>query len=267
VLSQEDVWPVPIVVVNGPNRDPALVREIERDSRVQLIQIEERGIPKALQAGRKAVNTEWFSTLDDDDIYLQGALALRVKALVSSTDCDTVVTNGLRRSASSEQIHIQDISLIERNPLQALRRGNWLLPGSWLCRSDGVGDWVFDGMPRSLECTYLAVRFSLRRRLCFLDQPTVAWYTDTPASSSKSREYILDQTAALERILELPLPIEAKQWFRHNVTKARHKIAILHSQEGNLASAWSAHLYSLRGARGWRHLPFTLRLLSMSLRG
>ena len=42
---------------------------------------------------------------------------------------------------------------------------NWLLPGSWLCRTEAAGPKFFDGMPRFLECTYLGLRFAAECRI------------------------------------------------------------------------------------------------------
>jgi hypothetical protein len=150
---------------------------------------------------------------------------------------------------------------VARAPLDALEHGNWLLPGSWLCRSDGIGVWVFEGMPQMLECTYLALRFALHGKLCFLSQPTMAWSADTPGSESKSRSYVLGQVAALERILELPLPDDTRAWLRKRVPAARQRVARLHFQEQHYATAWRWHLTAVLGPGGWRYLPFSLRLL------
>lgn len=266
VLSQEGVRPIPILVVNGSRRDQSLVRHLKTDTRVRVIEVGEAGIPGAFQAGRESVDTQWFSSLDDDDVYLPGALAARVEALRARPDCDTVVTNGLRRNSDGDQLHNPDMSVIEREPLSALTAGNWLLPGSWLCRSERIGPWLFDGMPKFLECTYLAIQFALHCRLCCLDEPTVAWYTDTPESESKSRAYVLSMDNALKRILELPLPAEFRPWIRRKISEAQHNISELHLGDGKIDESWRWHLSSLSGPGGWRHLPFSLQLLRASLR-
>lgn len=265
VLSQEGVTATPIVIVNGPDGDPTLIRELEADSRVRLSRVKAPGIPGALRAGRALVNTEWFSALDDDDIYLPGALATRIKALRTSPSCETVVTNGLRRNTDEDEIHIADIAAVEQDPLNALTRGNWLLPGAWLCRSASVGEWLFDEMPQSLECTYLAIQFALRGRLCFVEQPTIAWYTNTPDSESKSDSYIFGQEAALERILEMQLPNELRQQMRRRITGVRHRIAELYLREDRLARSLRWHLRSLAGRGGWRYASFSLKLLRATL--
>lgn len=266
VLSQEGVNAVPVVVVNGANRCPELVRELGSDPRVQLIEIPQAGIPGALRAGRDAMQCEWFSSLDDDDVYLPDALATRVQALRARPECGAVVTNGYVRGHGVERLHVPDMQRVARDPLKALTEGNWLLPGSWMCRTESVGSGLFDRMPKMLECTYLALQLVLHCRPCFLDRPTVVWNTDTPGSASKSREYRLGHVEALEQLLELPLPPDTRRWLMASRTSAQHERADFHLRENALQQAWPWHIRTLTSRGGWRHAPFTLRLLLAALR-
>lgn len=266
VLSQEGVNAVPVVVVNGANRCPELVRELGSDPRVQLIEIPQAGIPDALRAGRDAMQCEWFSSLDDDDLYLPDALATRVQALRARPECGAVVTNGYVRGHGVERLHVPDMQRVARDPLKALTEGNWLLPGSWMCRTESVGSGLFHRMPRMLECTYLALQLVLHCRPCFVDRPTVVWNTDTPGSASKSREYWLGHVEALEQLLELPLPPDTRRWLMASRTSAQHERADFHLRENALLQAWPWHIRTLTSRGGWRHAPFTLRLLLAALR-
>ena len=130
-----------------------------------------------------------------------------------------------------------------------------------MCHSDRVGTWLFEGMPRWLECTFLALRFSLHCKPCFLDFPGVVWHQDTPGSASKSRAYAEGQVTALEHILELALPEEARIWAERSKSAAEHSIASLHLREGALSKAWKWHIRSLAGTGGARYLLFSLRML------
>ncbi|MGH7506143.1 MAG: glycosyltransferase family 2 protein [Longimicrobiales bacterium] len=261
VLAQQCVHVAPIVVINGTAADPSLVRELRADRLLRVVALERADLPAALCAGRALVDTPFFAALDDDDLLLPGALAARVAAVEAEPGFDAVVSNGLRRDLRRDVLHLTDITRIERDPVGALPRSNWLLPGSWLCRSEKVGPWLFEGMPQYLECTYLALRLATRSRLQFLDEPTVIWHVDTPASVSRSRDYILGQVPALLRILELDMPAGVRTEFRAKLSYACHAIAYLHLTEGAVGKAWSWHLRSLREPRGWRHLPFTRKLL------
>ncbi len=266
VLTQEGVRGMPLVIVNGAEWDASLVRELTADPRLRVITIDEPGIPAALTAGRKLVETPWFSELDDDDVMMPGALALRLDALEAHPELDAVVTNGYRRGATAEALSMTDISAVRRDPLTALLSCNWLLPGSWLCRTDRVGVEVFRDMPRFLECTYLAARLASTGRLLLVDQPTVIWHTDIPDSESKSRDFHFGEVAALNRILDLELPEHFRAGIRRKRAEASHSIANRLITEGNPGEAWRWHLRSLTDPSGWRYLLFTRRVIAAMAR-
>ncbi len=238
VLGQDGVRTVPLLVINGPDRDPELTRELRNDRRMKVTTLDDASLPTALLTGRGMVDTPWFAELDDDDLLVPGALARRVQALESDPEYDAVVTNGVKRDATGDTLSITDASVVRDDPLRALSQRNWLLPGSYLCRTETVGPELFEGMPRYLECTYLAFRLATDYRLQFLDYPTVVWHTDTPRSESKSREYVLGQVAAIQRLLELGLPSDAQARLRQRASNASHNIARLHLREKNLGDAW-----------------------------
>ena len=102
-------------------------------------------------------------------------------------------------------LHIQPQFDVGADPLRALLERNWLLPGSWLCRSALVGPSLFDGMPPYLECTFLAVRFSSASRMAWVDEPTVVYHVGAPLAVTSSREYVIGQMDALRAILALPM--------------------------------------------------------------
>ena len=261
VLTQQGVRAMPLVVVNGDERDARLVEALKHDARIRVVFADEASIPGALRLGRSHVDTPWLAALDDDDVLLPGALLARTVALKHRPDCVAVVTNGFRRETSRDTLHVRDFADVRRDPLRSVLKLNWLLPGSWLSRTAALDDVVFQRMPRFLECTYLAIRFATTHRTCFLDVPTVAWSTDTLGSESKSRQYRLGTEAALNRILELELPSDVRHAFTRKLADARHFAAALYLQEGNRRAAWDSHLRSLRGPAWWRYLTFTPRLL------
>jgi hypothetical protein len=260
VLSQDGVRVVPLVVINGTNQDPVLVREIMADGRLRTA-TSAPGLATALVVGRELVDTPFFAELDDDDIYLPGALSARLRAL-ETLDVDTVISNGLRRNAGGDVLHIPDTTAVARDPLRALCRANWLLPGSWLCRTDRVEPWLMRGMPAHLECTWLAVRFATRTRIHILERPTVVWHTDTPCAVTRTSEYVLGQVPGLKRILELELPPDVRDEFRRRLAPACHMIAELYLRSGRRGQAWRWHLRSLVEPGGASFLPFTVRMLA-----
>lgn len=261
VLGQERIRACPILVLNGSGADPDLVRALNADARLRVITVEQEGLPAALRVGRQHVHTAFFATLDDDDVLLPHALATRLEAARRDPGPDVVVTNGLRRGSEGDFPHVSDPDAVQRDPLGALVGMNWLLPGSWLCRSDAADATLFDGMPAHLECTYLALRFASDLRMQFLSEPTVIWDTTSPQSASSSPAFRLGQAAAIETLLELEMPPRLRASFERRLRYACHANAEHFLAMADLRLAWSWHLRSLRADGGWRHLPFTRKLL------
>jgi hypothetical protein len=261
VLQQQGVHVAPLLVINGPSADPAIVRELDADPRLRVTRLEQASLPAALHHGRGLVDTAWFAELDDDDVLLPDALAARLAALQANPPSDVVITTGYRRTAHGDEVNVHDTTAIRRDPLLALCGANWLLPGSWLCRTSPASERLFEHMPPYLECTWLAIQFAMHHTVHFLEQPTVIWHVDSPRAVSRSRDYVLGQVPALERILGLDLPPAVHAAFRRQISPACHEIADLRLREGNRRDALAWHLRSLREPGGLRWLPFTRRLL------
>src|SRR2546425_13312811 len=100
------------------------------DRRVRWARLEQADVRPVLRAGREMVQTNWFTELDDDDVLLPGALAVRVQALEERPEFDAVVTSGFRRDAAGDALSIDDVRIVEQDPVRALLRHNWLLPGA-----------------------------------------------------------------------------------------------------------------------------------------
>ena len=266
VVRQAGVRALPLVVVNGPWRDAELVRALLADRRLRVVQRDDAGLPEALRLGAEHVDTPWWGTLDDDDLLLDGALPLRHRALAADDGCDVVATNGYRHAGGRNVLHVAAGAEVAADPLRALLRGNWLLPGSWLARADRVDAALFDGMPHYLECTYLAARFATRYRLRWLDEPTVVYHAESPLAASRSRAYTLAQPDALRAMLTLDLPDDVRQALRTRVAGACHTAADGELRRGHTREAWRWHAETLREPGGWRHLTFVRHLLRASLR-
>lgn len=267
VREQRGIRAVPLVVLNGAQRAPEVEGVLLADPGVRLIVRDAPGIASALRTGREAVNTPWFTALDDDDILLPDALARRVHALEAHPECDVVVTNGLiREDGSDDVLHMPAEAGVGRDPLRALLRRNWLLPGSWLARTDRMGATLFDAMPRHRECTYLALRFASEYHMRWLQEPTIVYNLGSPFAASRSREYLLGQVDALHSLLTLPLPQRVRARLRWQVAAALHEGADFLWSVGELDDAWRLHLRSLVAMGGLRFLPFTRHLLSAAWR-
>ena len=262
IVSQEGVRAVPVIVVNGPDRDPALCRALEADPRCRVVVEERANLPGALRAGRARVDTPWFATLDDDDEYLPQALLTRYRALRDAPELDVVVTNGIRRSAAGDRLQVDRSDLVRRDPLRALVARHWLMPGAYLARADRCGLELFDGMPSYLENTYLALRLALSYRFTFLDAPTLVRHLDTPNSESKSAAYLTGQVEGIRTLLRLDLPPDVRDVFRRRVAQACHAASARLLGAGSRWDAWAWHLRSLGELGGLHYLPYTWRLLA-----
>lgn len=265
-LGQAGVCPTVIVVLNGPDRNAEVERALHDDRRVTLLVREARGLPAALAAGRAMVETPWFTSLDDDDFLLPGALLLRVRALEGRADCAAVVTNGYRRDEAGDELHVKRNHRVHADPIRAMLEANWFLPGSWLCRSELVGVRVFEDMPNYLECTYLALRIASEHRIIWRDTPTVVYSVGSPAAESLSRASVLGQVRGLRRILALNLPEDVRRVLRSRIAVAYHTAADHERKTGAIREAWRWHVASLLQPSGWRYVAFTRHLLRDALR-
>ena len=265
VLGQHGVRALPIVVINGQQRDPELVQRLRDDTRLRTFDHPIADLPGALRIGRRHVDGAWFTALDDDDVMLPGALATRVHALSNGDEFDAVVTSGFCRSDEGDTLSIGDVERVARDPLGELVRLNWMLPGSWLCPNDTESRTLFDAMPPHLECTYLAIVLCTTRRVRFLATPTVVWHRDSPIAASRSMGYRTGQAASIRRLMELDLPSGVRDAYRKKLAAAYHDAARAWLEGGDLSQAWRQHFMSLRSSGGWRHLPFTRRLIFSGL--
>jgi len=258
ITSQCGVHAIPIVVVNGGEQDETLVDRLRSTSPVLVLDPADAGLPAALHAGLARVDTPFVTSLDDDDVLLPGALAVRHAALTADAGVDVVVTNGFRRLDGRDDLLVPDPERVRRDPLRALFDGNWLLPGSWLARTAAVAPWLYDRMPPYLENTYLALRFASELRMRYLDEPTVVWDHGSPDRLSRSLAYLEGQPASLARLLALPLPLPPaiRGLLRQRLRLAWHALANESLERGDLSLAMRHHLRTVAQRGGWRHLPF-----------
>lgn len=266
VCGQQEASAVPLVVVNGKRFDRSLLAELESSSRLVVTRIDDANLPNALRVGRSMVRTRWFSSLDDDDVLLSGALSRRREALIAAPEADVVVTNGYRNDAMDDVLFQADMGAVARDPVGRLANGTWLLPGSWLARSDRVGVELFDGMPSYLECTFLAIQFSLRYRTIFRDEPTVRWHAATPGGEHLSAASLLAQPEALLQLLSMSLPSRLRRGLRRHLAAAHHAKANYYLQKGQIGHAWQQHMRTLAQPDGLRHWPLSVKILWRAVR-
>jgi glycosyltransferase involved in cell wall biosynthesis len=265
-LHQRGVRCTPIVIANGPSADPALVRDLmgRRDINFSFLNTGNQSL--ALGVGREMVDTPFFGELDDDDELTPHALRMRWEYMDANPTVDAVVTNAICRSDGSDRLSIMSAEKVQNDPLRSFMRSNWLLPGSALFRTATITSDFFFGMPQYLEWTYLALLLCMKRRIGFLQQPTVIHYTDRPFSITNSRECVTGGTKAIEALLQLEIAPDVRAWLKTRRGASYHAIADLHLRERQYGAAWTTHLKSLLLKRGWQYLPFTRHLIMEMLR-
>jgi glycosyltransferase involved in cell wall biosynthesis len=259
-LTQAGVRVDPIVVANGRDCDADLVDGLLRRRDIRVLRRREAGLGAAIAAGREIVEAPYFAELDDDDLFLPGALAARVATMEANPAIDATITSGYLRSAQGDILNVPRISRCAVDPLRALIDRIWLTPGAGLFRSATIPATYFEDMPPHLEWTYLAVRLALERRVAFLDTPTFVYSEDTPHSLSKSREHVLRQPDALQTVLRMALPSDVRRALRRKYVAALHGASVKDLELGRKVDAWKWHLRTLLHLYGWRYLTYTRHL-------
>ena len=164
---------MPLIVINGRERDPELAAGISADRRLRVATLEHADLPAALHCGRRMVDTTWFAELDDDDVLMPGALSTRVDALENDHQCHAVVTNGIRRGIDGDTLHfVEDASTIEADAVRAMFRYSWLLPGCWLCEPVQLRSNCFEDIPDFVVHLFGPTDGGAGLRLKFLDCQT-----------------------------------------------------------------------------------------------
>ena len=176
-----------LVVINGARFDPQLRQQLADRQDIRLICIAEPGLPNAIGVGRRAVVSDYFGFLDDDDYLLPGSVDLRTSYLDAHPQTDAVVTNGLREEWGDEPQFFNDpgqLVKIKEDPLAALLEANWMTPCGALYRTGTVPPDLFLNLTKYAEWTDVASRLIDDYRFDFLFENTFV-QSDTPGSLSK----------------------------------------------------------------------------------
>lgn len=262
VVSQDGVAAMPVVVVNGARFDPVLLAQLEARDDLRLVRIAEPNLFRARRAGFGSLRTAFFATLDDDDVFLPGALQHRLAVLQADPACDWVVTNGVFAAPDGERPYIADIAAVRRDPYGTLLDYCWLCSAGNLFRRTAVRADIFDAT-RSMDLTYIAFRLLAEgRKVAFTDEPTFRYFS-SPDSTSKQDFYNLPTAEAIATMMALPLPGWVRRGLARKYRRAMHDVANYHLDKGQIVKAWTAHLRSLAGLpEVFRYAAFTRKLLA-----
>ena len=252
-----------LVVANGPGIDAAVLAEVERLPGVALLRREQPGVCAARRAGRDAVDTEFFCFLDDDDVYLPGAVAARLEPLAADPGFDLAVGNGFTMAGGERRLlaTAAECAAFAADPAGQLLESNWLPSCAGLFRTDAVPPELFEPTEMHHEWTLLAFRLALNNRIAFVAQPTFCVH-DTPGSLSKDPEHVWCSAGAVLRMLDYDMPLALRRKVQRKLGAALHVRASRCLEQGRIAEARRWHLQSLAEPGGLaRYAAFTRKLL------
>ena len=260
VLDQKDVDAVPLVVLNGNIYDSDLFSKLKSNKDILLKYIKKGSLPNAIHEGRKMVDTEFFSFLDDDDIYTTNSLALKLIAFNSDKSLDVVVGNGYKVANDGKYKVFSNGCLLNKQPLRELIKYNWLASCSALFKTNSIGFDFFDRNFKHYEWTYIAYQLTLFRKIKFINDITYI-VNDTDSSLSKSEEYIITQPHLYQKLKRLSLPEEIYQQIIKKEIQCYHNISNYYLDAKKIKDAWKWHFKSLLSFYGIRYLLYTRKLI------
>jgi glycosyltransferase involved in cell wall biosynthesis len=250
-----------LVVVNGQRFEQRLVDELRARDDIEVIQVAEGSQTNAQLIGRRAVTTEFFAFLDDDDEYLTGALDKRV-GMLTGNSAAVAVTNGYWCSKGVDQLLYSRMEKVAGDPLNELFHENWLNNCNHLYRSAIVGVHYFEGAPALFEWTWLGFRLTMDGNSVVADSAATFRVNDTPGSLSKSATFMASRVDLYDRMLALGPERATAALIRRRKSSAWHEVSAAEITAGRKLPAFAAHLRSLTCHwSGWRYVAFSRHIL------
>lgn len=258
--EHQDEAVLPVVVVNGCRYVPEVLDSLSRQSGLRCLYLDKGSHIEARLAGRRAVETEFFGFLDDDDEYLPGAAQCQLSVATSERSIDAVITNGFWHESGQDTKQFADLASFEHHPLESLMDWPWLHGGGAMFRTDRISADYLE-TPPCMELTYIALKLSLTRRLRFLDVPTYRYHRQTPESLSRMKEYLVGEPEAIREMLKLDPPPHIKRRLKRKHVASLHRLSNSERRDGRYGAAWRYHLRSVLSPYGIRYWPYTRHLL------
>lgn len=225
-----------------------------------MTSISQASLSAAILAGRRLVDTPFFSFLDDDDEYLPGATSIRLDALARNPDAAFAVANGFRSLDGHDTLALEWSGDIAIDPLKSLLKRNWLASCGGLFRTAAVEPELFEDVPRYLEWTWIAYRIVTAGKVpLFVDEPVFRVH-DTPGSESKSEAYLLAHPGILQRMRARASRADIRHLLSRKLASAWHSVCTHYVEQRMGRAAWLAHIRSCMVGDGYRYLTFTRKL-------
>jgi glycosyltransferase involved in cell wall biosynthesis len=250
-----------IVVVNGDRYDVGVCDWLKSQRDVRYEYVASPSAPGAVLRGRELVQTEFFSTLDDDDEYLAGMTDRKVSILTADHQMDLLVANAYQCSGDVDTLLYDQLGDVSSRPLECLMQFNWLHNGNALFRSVSVTTAYFKDYHAYGEWTWLAFRLAMDgKKVAVLDIPSFR-YNDTSESLSKSSAYAQSYMSLFRRMLDRMPPRHIKRMIHRNMGAACHDASVASLRDGRKLDAWRYHWQSLVEIEGLKYLGYTRHLV------
>lgn len=261
-IRRSSVEPIRIlVVVNGSRNDVDLCSWLKEQPDVVFEYQHTPSAPQAVYRGRELVETEFFSTLDDDDEYLDGATDQKLLFLRSNLAADLVVTNGYRLVGEVDKPHYSNLLRVARDPLGVLMQFNWLHSGNALYRTTSVELFHFSDSHPYAEWTWLAFKLAMAsKKIGTLESMTFKCY-DTPLSLSKTAAYSSSYLALFERMLGMAPEVRIAKGIKKKISAYWHDASVNALDKGQWWQSLRCHLRGLFQVGGSRYLSYSRHLL------
>lgn len=260
ILNQKSISAVPLLILNGKTYDRELFGKLKTNKDIRFKYIERGSLPNAIYEGRELVDTEFFSFLDDDDIYTMDSLSKKISEFNSDNSLDVVVGNGYKIKSDGIYKVLKYNQRLNNQPLIELTKYNWLASCAALFKTNSVGIDFFDRDFNYYEWTYVAYKLCLSKKIKFIDDITYI-VNSTDASRSKSEEYVLAQPLLYLRLTQLSLPNEFRKIIMNNEIKCFHNISNYYLNANMKTKAWKWHFKSLMSFYGFKYWTYTRKLL------
>lgn len=259
ILGQSGVNALPFVIVNGDRFDEGLNEELKKRTDIKYIYLTEGNLVKAVYYGAQNVETPYFSFLDDDDIYLEDALMIRLQPMLRDKEVGLSVTNGYKHGIGADFLLPFDEKEFSSDPVAALLKSSWLSSCSGLYRKSLIEPSVFDHSYRYLEWTYLAYVISKVTKIAFVDKPTfLINFSENSLSSSPLMEVV--RSRLMYEISQSQISAELKKQFLGKKYAAYHMTSEIYLNNGEILKAWKYHLLCLVSIHGIKYITYTYHL-------
>ncbi|MDO8449169.1 MAG: glycosyltransferase family 2 protein [Rhodoferax sp.] len=246
-----------IVVVNGKRYDSETCEWLKAQPDIHFEYLETASAPKSVLRGRELVTSEFFSTLDDDDEYLEGATDKRIQLMELDPAFDLVVSNGYRNVGGIDRLLYTNLAEVTANSLRSLMDFNWLSSCNALYRTASVELAYFTDSHAYAEWTWLAYRLAKdRKNVGTLNRPTFR-INDTADSLSKSESYDNSYLPLFERMLDGGPPANIARLIRRKMAAQWHAESNAALTKGNRMRALKCHWQSLLEVGGLQYLSYS----------